>query len=357
MIVEAEPPSLPYGHGWKTDFRRHTVDYAELSSGGPPRDGIPPIDQPVFEPITAAQSWLADTEPVALFEHNGAVRIYPLQILIWHEIVNDTVGGDPVVVTFCPLCNTAIAFDRRVGARTLTFGTSGLLRNSDLVMWDRQTESLWQQASGDAIIGELAGEQLTFLSVSIVSWRDAAQQFPNAQVLSRATGADRDYGRNPYNGYDTSEQPFLYTGPRDERLPAMERVVGLRQGNEAVAYPFALLAQQQVVEDRVGGAPVVVFHQPGTTSALDRDSIAESRDVGSAAVFSPILEDRQLHFTVSAAAIIDSETGSRWSVTGRAVAGPLEGKKLTPVIHANHFWFAFAALICPQAETCRVYGQ
>ena len=159
--LDKPPASLTYG--WKTDFTKHSVPYSEIMSGGPPRDGIPPIDSPKFETVADASEYLVDHEPMVVFEFNGEARAYPIGILMWHEIVNDEVGGLPITVTYCPLCNTAIVFDRRVGDRVLDFGTSGNLRNSDLVMWDRQTESWWQQITGEAIIGELTGAKLTFL--------------------------------------------------------------------------------------------------------------------------------------------------------------------------------------------------
>ena len=143
--------------GWNTNWNKHTIDYDELLSGGPPRDGIPSIDEPEFVSPDEAEEWLADNEPVIALEIDGDARAYPLQILTWHEIVNDTVGGVPVAVTFCPLCNSAITFDRRLDGEIYEFGTSGLLRNSDLVMYDRTTESLWQQFTGEAIVGDLVG--------------------------------------------------------------------------------------------------------------------------------------------------------------------------------------------------------
>jgi hypothetical protein len=155
--------------GWKTDFSKHSVPLSEIIPGGPPRDGIPPIDWPVFETVAQADAWLKPQEPLIHFAVGNDVRAYPLQILIWHEIVNDEVGGIPVMVTFCPLCNTAIAFDRRVAGRVLDFGTTGNLRHFDLIMWDRQTESWWQQMTGEAIVGELTGMRLTLLPATIVS--------------------------------------------------------------------------------------------------------------------------------------------------------------------------------------------
>lgn len=207
---------LPSGveREFSTDFSRRSIAFSEILSGGPPKDGIPAIDDPQFVSVSEADEWLEDLEPVTVFQEGDDVRVYPFQILIWHEIVNDVVGGRPVAVTFCPLCNTAIVFDATVNGQRLDFGTTGRLRFSNLLMYDRQTETWWQQASGDAVIGELLGTQLTFLPASYISWANARDTYPDAQVLSRETGNQRDYGRNPYAGYDNvNSSPFLYDGP------------------------------------------------------------------------------------------------------------------------------------------------
>jgi hypothetical protein len=330
--------------GWKTDFTQHTVLLAEISSGGPPRDGIPPIDHPNVETIAQANAWLSPPEPVVALSQGSEVRAYPLQILIWHEIVNDALAGRPVTVTFCPLCNTAIAFDREVDGRVLDFGTTGNLRHSDLIMWDRQTESWWQQFTGEAIVGELAGKRLATLPATIIAWQDFRQRFPQGTILSRVTGFQRDYGHNPYVGYDRADQsPFLFRGKPDGRLPLMERVLAVTIGTENVAYPFTTLQQRGVVADTVGGTAVVVFYQLGTTSALDGSDIASSRDVGAAAVYRATLDGRTLSFRAEAGLFVDNETGSRWTLLGEASAGPLLGKHLDPIDHTTPFWFAEAA--------------
>ena len=332
--------------GWKTDFARHTIPLGELVSGGPPRDGIPPIDRPVFVAPAEAGAWLKAVEPVVLVELAGDAHAYPLQILIWHEIANDVVGGVPVAVTFCPLCNTAIAFDRRVeGAGTLRFGTTGNLRRSDLVMWsDDPGETWWQQITGEGLVGDLAGRRLAPVPAQIVSFADFAAAHPTGRVLSRETGYQRAYGSNPYVGYDdVASSPFLFAGPLDGRLPPMERVVAVERDGETAAYPFGALLAARVVNDTLGGTPLVVLHQGGTTSALDRVSIPASRDVGAAGVFERAVDGRPLTFRLgSDGRFEDEETGSAWDITGRATAGPLLGRRLAPVVHGNHFWFAWA---------------
>jgi hypothetical protein len=272
-------------------------------------------------------------------------RAYPIQIFMWHEIVNDTVDGVPVVVTFCPLCNTAIAFERTVSGRVLDFGTTGRLRYSNLIMYDRQTESWWQQATGEAIAGELTGTQLVFRPAPIISWADFKAAQPDGKVLSRDTGFDRPYGENPYLGYDdVNNPPFLYRGPETPGvLPPVARVLTIDLNGEAVAYPYTVLQKVGVVNDTVGGKDVVVLWAAGTASALDAGTVAGGRDVGAATAYARTLDGQTLMLTLDGARIVDQETGSEWNVLGQAVSGKLAGKQLMPVVAVNHFWFSWAA--------------
>ena len=333
--------------GWKTDFTKTSVDLAEFLGGGPPKDGIPAIDAPKFESIAAARGWLSDKSPVISLRVGDAARAYPLAVLMWHEIANDTLGGKPVVVTFCPLCNTALVFDRELDGVVHDFGTTGNLRFSDLVMYDRQTESWWQQATGEAIVGELTGMRLKFLPAQIVSLADFAAAHPDGDVLSRDTGFSRDYGQNPYVGYDTVDQnPFLFDGVLDGRLPPKERVVTVGEGDNAVAFPYSELRKVGVAPATIGGDEIVVFWTPGTASALDGPSIDDSEDIGSTGVFEAVIGGRQLTFAREGgedSPIQDRETGSTWSVAGIATDGELAGTRLEPIIHGDHFWFAWAA--------------
>jgi hypothetical protein len=336
---------------WATNWNRHTIEYDELLSGGPPRDGIPSIDDPQFISPDEAGEWLADVEPVIALEIDGDARAYPLQILTWHEIVNDVVADVPVAVTFCPLCNSAITFDRRFEREVFEFGTSGLLRNSDLVMYDRTTESLWQQFTGEGIVGDLAGEQLTFLASSIVSFADFREANPDGLVLSRDTGFNRRYGQNPYVGYDDiGSSPFLFRDEIDGRLAAVERVVTVSlyppTGSGLavdVAYPLSVLSESGVINDSPGGVDLVVFHSDGTSSALGAGLIAEAEDVGATGVFDSNLNGQKLTFEANGDKIVDVETGSTWNILGQAIEGPLAGEQLEPIVHGDHFWFAWAA--------------
>lgn len=325
------------------------VDPDEIISGGPPPDGIPPIDDPKFEPVSQVV-WLDEGEPVIALDVGGDARAYPLQILTWHEIANDEVGGVPVSVTFCPLCNTPVVFERPVvQGEVTTFGTSGKLYLSNLVMYDRATESYWPQALGQAVMGPLTGTRLELVPAQIVSWGDFRRAFPAARVLSRDTGFDRPYGQNPYPGYDdVDNQPFLFRGEVDGRLAAVERILGVRIGGEVVAFPYFRLEKVAedgvaVVNTEIGGEPVVVVWKAGTLSALDDSVIAASREVGAAAAFSRRPDGEVLTFGVEDGKLVDEETESRWDFFGRAVDGPLSGSRLPGVEAIDSFWFDWAA--------------
>lgn len=326
------------------------VDPAEVISGGPPPDGIPPIDEPRFLD-TPEVDFLEDDEPVIAVRLGSDARAYPVQVMIWHEIVNDTFdpgptgdGAVPVTVTYCPLCNSGIAYDRRLGERVLDFGTSGRLYRSALVMYDRQTESLWSHFNGEAIAGVLTGSRLETIPVSTVSWADWRDANPDGLVLSRETGEDRPYGQNPYPGYDDVDvPPFAFEGEADDRLLAKERVLGTGIGSDPTAVVLEELAAVGVVEFDLDGAPVVAWQLAGTASALETFEVADGRDVGATGVFRSELDGMTLTFSRSGEGFSDSETGSSWNVLGEATAGPLAGSRLEPVGHVDTFWFAWAA--------------
>jgi hypothetical protein len=344
LLPDDEPPPFGAQSEFSTNFSIHNVPYSDILSGGPPKDGIPPLDSPEFVSVPEADSWLKAVEPVILIEVEGDARAYPIQILMWHEIANDTVGGLPLTITFCPLCNTAIAFKRTVNGQVLDFGTTGRLRYSNLIMYDRQTESWWQQATGEAIVGEQTGTQLEFYPATMISWQDFKTKHPDGSVLSRETGFARDYGKNPYFGYDDINQtPFLYSGETPDQLPPMARVLTIDMNDEAVAYPYDVLSEAKVINDSVGGQDVVVFWAQGTASALDAGSIPAGRDVGAAIAYSRLLDGQILTFKIADGKILDEQTNSAWNISGQAVSGELKGKQLTPVVSINHFWFSWAA--------------
>jgi len=291
--ISAAPGRAPVEPGgWRaewpgTDFSQHTVPLEEIKSGGPRRDDIPSIDTPRFERLTdgVAAGWasrIGNAEPVISLTIRGDARAYPLSILIWHEIVNDSVGETPVTVTYCPLCNASLVFERTVGNRGLDFGTTGKLRNADLVMYDRQTESWWQQFGGDAIVGVMSGKRLHLVPSRLESFGRFRQRFPNGRVLVPNNPLARNYGTNPYVGYDASgRRPFLYDGSLPDGIDPMERVIAVetRPGHHE-AWSLPLLRERGTIES----GDIVLKWEAGQTSALDKSAIAGGRDIGNVVV-------------------------------------------------------------------------
>lgn len=261
-----------------TDFSKRSVDFEEIMSGGPPKDGIPPIDEPKFMTVEEVGGSIEDQQPVIGVVINGEAKAYPLSVMMWHEIANDELGGVPISVTFCPLCNAAIVFDRRLDGQVLDFGTTGKLRNSDLVMWDRQTESWWQQFLGEGIVGEMTGERLEVIPSRLESFANFRERAPDGLVMIPNGRYVRNYGQNPYVGYDSLHQPFLYRGELPTALPPLMRVVSL--GAEG-AWSLALLQEKKEISLPDGR---VIRWEPGQYSALDDNVIALSRDVGNVTV-------------------------------------------------------------------------
>ena len=332
----------------KTNFEKTSIKFSEISSGGPPKDGIASIDKPAFILFSEADKWLKPIEPVIAVEINGDAKAYPIQIIIWHEIVNDEVGKTPITVTFCPLCNSSIVFDRRLNYKgksfLLDFGTTGKLRNSDLIMYDRQTESWWQQFTGEAIVGELLGAELKMLHSNLISYANFKASYPYGSVLSKKTGYRRNYGKNPYAGYDDiRNSPFLFEGSTDNRLPPMERIINVSIDGIHKIYPLSIVNKEKVIHDLVGNTRIVIFHLPGAVSALDKEIIEKSRDIGAATAFQSAINGKELTFRRVGEVFVDEQTKSQWSITGKALKGPLKGKQLKFILHGNHFAFAWLA--------------
>ncbi len=243
------------------DLRGALVPADAIQQGGPPRDGIPSIDAPRF--VEAGRSGLKDGDRVLGLARGGVARAYPVRILNWHEVVNDRLGDDAIAVTYCPLCGTGMAFDARVdGKAASSFGVSGLLYNSDVLLYDRSTESLWSQILEQAVAGPMKGTKLVPVSLTHTSWADWRRRHPRTEVLSTDTGHVRDYERDPYAGYDSVQRLMFDVQHRDERLPLKEWVLGVRLGGQAKAYPFSALAKrvdaQGQLQDRLGGMPVTI---------------------------------------------------------------------------------------------------
>ena len=270
QAASAQPSSWRFD--WpNTDFSRSAVDFDEILSGGPPKDGIPSIDDPVF--VAASEIDIDDVEPVIAVAIEDEARAYPVRILMWHEIVNDVVGGVPVAVTFCPLCNTGIVFERAVDGQVLEFGTTGKLRHSDLVMYDRQTESWWQQFTGEAIVGAMTGARLVPLAARLESLAEFRRRHPDGTVQVPNNPAGRHYGANPYVGYDSRSHPYpFYGGPLPDEIAPLARVVRV----DDRAWSLELLRRRGRIEE----GDLVLSWTPGQSSALDEALIARSFDVG-----------------------------------------------------------------------------
>lgn len=279
-VMAGEVPAR-WKSAWpKTDFTKISVDPVEIFSGGPPKDGIPAITGPVMDPVTGRDD-LDDREPVMSIKLDGhKARAYPIRYLIWHEIVNDRIGEVPIAVTFCPLCNSGLIFDARLpsveGHIELEFGVSGMLRHSDMIMYDRFSESWWQQFTGEGIAGMMTGAKLTALPALLESWGEFRQRHPDGLVMAQPTNHRRPYGQNPYEGYDTGI-PFLYRGdPPPHNIYPLERVV--RVGDRA--WPLPRLKEAGRLEE----AGVILTWTPGQASALSTSNIAEGIDVGTVRV-------------------------------------------------------------------------
>jgi hypothetical protein len=338
---------------WRTDFSIRSVPLREIEDGGPPKDGIPAIDSPRFITAEAASAWLGATEPVVVVQVNDVHRAYPIQILMFHEIVNDVVDGVPLAVTFCPLCNASLAFERRLDGRVLDFGTTGRLRMNDMVMYDRQTESWWQQIQGEAIVGELTGSRLTEWPSRMLAFEDFRAAFPDGEVLSRETGYRRAYGLNPYAGYDSARvSPFVAQRDRRNRMRAMERVLAVTIGDATRLYPFSELTDRTLLEHELADVPIVILSRPDLNSPLDTQRIRDGRAIVAAAAYDARLDGRTLRFVVDGDGYRDLETGSTWDRLGRAVSGPLAGARLEPLAGGVHFAYAWLSFN-PRADVYR----
>jgi len=276
----AEAASFPdsWKAEWqKTDFSKSSVDLSEIFSGGPAKDGIPSIDDPSFRPASQITD-LGAQEPVIALHVNGEVRAYPLRVMMWHEIVNDSIGGVPVTVTYCPLCNSSIVFDRRLEGKVLDFGTTGKLRNSDLVMYDRQTQSWWQQFLGEGIVGSMTGKSLKVLPSRLESFERFKKRSPDGMVLVPNSPDSRQYGANPYVGYDSRNVPYgFFQGEMPEGIDPMVRVIVV----SGEAWSLPLLSRKGAVN---AGGGLELSWQAGQNSALDSKLITKGRDVGNIVV-------------------------------------------------------------------------
>jgi len=332
---------------WDTDLNSSIIPLNELMAllG---RDKIKPIDEPQFYNVEVGATFFSEKEPVIAVEYNGVAKAYPLSILLAHEIVNDEISGLKIAATFCPLCYSALVFNRtftyKGETRELTFGTSGMLRNSDLVMWDRQTESWWQQFTGEGLVGFYSGALLEIVNSELIPYGKFRELYSKGQVLAPPKDYTYEYGTNPYVDYDENqeEQPFLYKGIPDSRLPATERVIGIYGDNGVKAYPWTNIQKEKVINDVFEKEAVVLFYSEGMVSVVDEAVISESRDIGSVSVFSPVVDKKTLEFEPGISGTFkDIETESVWDNLGKCIEGKYKGKTLQPIIHGQHFAFAW----------------
>ena len=343
LTALAQPP-FPDMSDWEnTDFSHTKVVLSDMIEGGPGKDGIASIDQPTFESIESAERWLNDREPVIVFINGEKSKAYPLQILIYHEIVNDELGDEKIAITYCPLCNAALVFSRWHKESLLDFGTTGKVYTNNLVMYDRQSETWWLQFSGEAVVGDYAGDTLKLLHSQLVSFKQFKDAHPLGEVLSNNTGFNKKYGSNPYINYDSRIVPmsWFYRKPFDNRLPVMERVLGLVEGDTVLAFPFSYLGTTPLVQTSIGDSSVLVISKPGMASAVDARTIRESKDILAAAAYSREVDDQVLDFEIKNNNIVDVQTGSTWNMFGAAVEGELKGTQLTKIDRGVYFSFVW----------------
>ncbi|MFT4577838.1 MAG: hypothetical protein ACI9UO_000657 [Nitrospinales bacterium] len=256
------------------DYSRHSIPLDDISDGGPGKDGIPSIDNPHFLTVAEADQSLMQSEDRVLgFVQNDQARAYPIKILNWHEIVNDRVGGSPVVISFCPLCGTGMVFDANVENRTLKFGVSGLLYQSDMLLYDHQTESLWSQIKSEAITGPMTGTRLRLLVSTHTNWETWKKKHPHTKVLSNQTGFKRSYDRDPYQGYESNSRLMFDVNLKDSKYHPKEKVIGIELGDKTKAYAFSELSRtRSPVKDVFNNIPIQIYYDRKTKTAVIRDS-------------------------------------------------------------------------------------
>jgi Protein of unknown function (DUF3179) len=306
------------------------VPLDQIISGGPPPDGIPSINNPKFISVQEADRNLEDSELVLGLNIDGDVRAYPLQIMVWHEIVNDKVGNTPVAVTYCPLCFTNQVFNRTmIDGKILEFGTSGKLYNNNLVMYDRTTQSLWNQAMAQGIVGKFAGIKLERIPFDVSYWKEWKQLYPESKVLSTDTGSSRPYGADPYGDYYTNGDILFPVSGGDDRLGLKEIVIGFENEGQHKAYKLQEIEDKKVINDRVNGKPVVLFSlYPFMVRSYD-----------------PVVDGQILEFNYNIKDVnfVDKQTSSLWNFEGKAISGQMKGKQLTRLPFDEGFWFEWVA--------------
>jgi len=311
------------------DGTKYLIHPSKILSGGPPKDGIPSIDIPKFIFLDEANRQLDDDDLVLGLYYEGVAKAYPHNILNWHEIVNDKINGERILVTYCPLCRTGIAFKPLVNGQEVEFGTSGKLYNSELVMYDRLTDSYWSQTPGKAIIGPATGQVLEKVPLDTVRWKDWKLAHPDTLVLRKETGFARDYSKNPYEGYGNSERLYFPTENSDDRLHPKKLVFGVEIKGISKAYPETDVKRDKIINDVVG-VPIIVLWD---------------NSLNTVKIFERTLDEEVLEFSIKDDKIID-KNGKEWTVKEM-------NSKLKIVDTFGHFWFSWASFY---PET-KLYGE
>jgi len=320
----------------ETDGVKHLIPLDRIKSGGPPKDGIPSIDNPIFSDVDGSQ-FMSDSDTVIGLEINGEAKAYPLFILVWHEIVNDSVGGVPVSVTYCPLCYTNQVFERIIDGQEVTFGTSGKLYNSNLLMYDRLTESYWSQALGIAVKGELTGSQLNLIPFDVITWGDWKKLHPDTKILTTDTGFLRSYATDPYGNYYTEPRIMFPVENSDDRIHPKEIIIGFTENEFSKAYKQNDIESKILINDYVGETPVLLI------SLFSENSRAFERTIN----------NKVLDFVYEDGKILDVSTNSEWNYDGLSISGELEGEHLKRMPIKPGFWFEWIAF---HPETL-IYGD
>lgn len=352
-LVAATPDGLQRarewrGQGWNTSFQIASVALTEVHTSSLQRFRAEPIDAPRFVDVPAADALLDPRDPVIVLASASEARAYPLRILLWHEVVNDLIDGQPLLVTYDPRTNAAQVYERRLLGAAMRFRAADALHRGGRLLWDTLTQSWWRQFTGEAIVGDYTGLRLQPRPSLLVSYAEFRQSFPEGRVLGPKSRPERDdtsdYGAANYPGIDRSpEPPPFFDGVLDPRLPPTARVLALELNGEAAAFDFGRLADRRVVNEDISGVPVVALWTPGALSVLDTPRIVDARDVGMAAAHGRQVDGRALTFEFADGAFRDRETGSVWSLSGHALSGRLTGAQLPLLVHNTPYWFAWAA--------------
>ncbi len=317
---QLNPPARPIG------VARNLLNSSGLSAPLA-MDAIPALDDPKFVSSGNA-TFIGDDDKVIGVNYNGLVKAYPIRIINWHEVVNDHFYSKPVVVTYCTMCGGAIAFDSRALGKPLAFGVSGLLYNSNLLMFDRETKSYWSQMTGQAVVGDMVGKTLNTIPIDVVTWKQWKEKYPSTLVLSNDTGYDRDYTFDPYGGYADTAGIWYKVTKLDERLFTKDLVYGVSLGGFSKAYPESNVTAVSLINDELGNDKILVLR---------------NSELGSVRVFNRVVRGSELSFEIVNGILTDKQTKSAWNTDGAAVAGPLISEKLSRIEAKRVFWFVWAA--------------